>query len=227
MKYYLLLFVSFFSINFYALIAQNISVPNSFDEVINVIPTVKFEVRYYGSHNFIGRRIDGYQKPKVFLTKKALVQLKKVQEELRDFGLGIKIFDAYRPQQAVNHFVRWAKNEKDTLMKTEFYPNVKKKDLFRLDYIASKSGHSRGSTIDLTLILLETGEELDMGSVYDFFGKISWPFYKNISKEQKAHRMLLQTLMLSNGFKPYVCEWWHFTLKNEPFPDTYFDFEIK
>ncbi len=227
MKYYLLLFVSFFSINFYALIAQNISVPNSFDEVINVIPTVKFEVRYYGSHNFIGRRIDGYQKPKVFLTKKALVQLKKVQEELRDFGLGIKIFDAYRPQQAVNHFVRWAKNEKDTLMKTEFYPNVKKKDLFRLDYIASKSGHSRGSTIDLTLISLETGEELDMGSAYDFFGKISWPFYKNISKEQKAHRMLLQTLMLSNGFKPYVCEWWHFTLKNEPFPDTYFDFEIK
>jgi len=227
MKYVLLLFISLCSSNFCALFGQNTAIPDSFEEVEKVIPSIKLEVRYYGNHNFIGKRIDGYLKPKVFLTKEALVQLKKVQEDLKEFDLGMKIYDAYRPQRAVDHFVTWANDEKDTLMKQEFYPNVQKKNLFKLDYIASKSGHSRGSTVDLTLISLRTGEQLDMGSPYDFFGKISWPFHKSISKEQKAHRMLLRTLMISNGFKPYVCEWWHFTLEKEPFPNTYFDFEIK
>jgi D-alanyl-D-alanine dipeptidase len=141
--------------------------------------------------------------------------------------LGLKIFDAYRPQSAVDHFVRWSKNEKDTLMKAEFYPEIDKKDLFKLGYIAAKSGHSRGSTVDVTLVQLETGKELDMGSSYDFFGKASWPFDRSAIGIIRKNRLLLRGLMLKNDFKPYQSEWWHFTLKEEPYPTTYFNFPVE
>ncbi len=141
--------------------------------------------------------------------------------------MGLKLFDAYRPQQAVNHFVRWAKVLNDTLMKQSYYPDVPKSELFKRGYIASKSGHSRGSTVDLTLIDLDTGNELDMGSPYDFFGVQSHPFYKKITDKQRKNRMLLRRVMLKNGFKPYENEWWHFTLRDEPFPNQYFDFPVK
>jgi D-alanyl-D-alanine dipeptidase len=206
--------------------SQEVLKPVFFVNIKDEIPSIEVEIRYQSKNNFIGTAIDGYKKPKAYLTKKALVKLKEAQSEFLKMGYTIKIFDAYRPQRAVDHFVRWAKVENDTLMKRQYYPNVAKKDLFKLDYIASKSGHSRGSTLDVTLVSLKTGKELDMGSSYDFFGEISWPFAANISSKQKENRMLLRRIMLSHGFKPYKCEWWHFTLVDEPFPETYFNFLV-
>lgn len=204
--------------------AQKVSKPDFFVELSEEIPSVVLEMRYFSKNNFIGTVIDGYQKPKAYLTKQACEKLKEASKDFFKLGYRIKIFDAYRPQRSVDHFVRWAKDEKDTLMKAIYYPRVAKKDLFKLDYIASKSGHTRGSTLDLTLVDAKTGKEIDMGSPYDFFGKISWPFAQSISETQKQNRMLLRKIMLANGFRPYVCEWWHFTLVNEPFPNSYFNF---
>ena len=184
-------------------------------------------MRYITHNNFIGKPIDGYKKNIIIISTPAAEALKKVQAKLTAFGLSLKVYDAYRPQRAVNHFVRWAKVLNDTLMKQQYYPDVAKKDLFKLDYIASKSGHTRGSTVDLTIVDMKTGKELDMGSTYDFFGTPSHPFYPNLTKEQRSNRFLLRNLMLEAGFKPYSKEWWHFTLKNEPYPETYFNFPIK
>ena len=153
--------------------------------------------------------------------------LMAVQEELIPHGLGLKFFDGYRPQRAVHQFVRWAKDVQDTLMKAQFYPNIRKSQLFKEQYIASRSGHSRGSSIDLTLIDFNTCTALDMGSPYDFFGEISYLSYKNLTAEQLANRKLLNSLMVKHGFRAYAQEWWHFTLNNEPFPNTYFDFVIE
>jgi len=203
--------------------------PKGFVYVDEIIPDVRVELRYATNHNFVGERIDGYMEQRPILTREAALALRGVQEDLRRFGLGLKLFDAYRPQRAVNHFVRWARDLKDTRMKGEFYPGVRKENLFREDYIAYKSGHSRGSTVDLTIMPLgdAAARELDMGSGFDFFGPESWPEYRTISPEQRAHRMLLQTLMRKHGFRPYAKEWWHFTLVNEPHPDTYFDFPVR
>jgi D-alanyl-D-alanine dipeptidase len=206
---------------------QNNVKPDSFKEIQKEIPSIELDIRYFGNHNFIGIPIEGYLQPIALLTKEALEKLKNVQKQLELQNLGLKIFDGYRPQRAVNHFVRWAKNEKDTLMKAEFYPAVAKKDLFRLDYIAAKSGHSRGSTVDLTIINLDSRIPLDMGSPYDYFDTISWPFEKSITPKQQSNRLLLRKVMVENNFKPYQSEWWHFTLKNEPYPITYFDFLVE
>ena len=200
--------------------------PEGFNYIKDVIPTVKVELRYYGAHNFMGVPVDGYNSEAAILSSDAVAALKKVQKELLKSNLSVKIFDAYRPQQAVNHFVRWAKVFNDTIKKKEFYPKVKKQDLFKEGYISSKSGHSRGSTIDMTLVDVITGKELDMGSPWDFFGPESWVANLNLNVQQRANRMLLQNIMSKHGFKYYTKEWWHFTLKNEPFPDTYFDFPI-
>lgn len=189
--------------------------------------TIQFELRYLGNDNFIGKPIDGYYKNCVIITKETAHALKKVQEILLKEGLSLKIFDAYRPQQAVDHFVRWAKQINDTLMKKQYYPDVPKSELFTQGFIAKKSGHSRGSTVDLTIINSSTGSELDMGSPYDFFGEKSHPFSKNIQKHQQENRLYLRRVMLANDFKPYENEWWHFTLKKEPFPTTYFNFPIQ
>ena len=198
-----------------------------FQDVTEVIPNVQVDVRYSSADNFVGKRVDGYKSSKVFLTKQAAQTLKNVQLELNEKGLGLKIFDGYRPQKAVNHFVRWAKQPSDTLTKRKYYPEVNKKNVFKLGYVASRSGHSRGSTVDLTIIDLSTKKELDMGSGWDFFGEISWHASEEITELQKKNRLLLKNVMQKNGFRPYSKEWWHYTLNNEPFPDRYFDFDIE
>lgn len=205
--------------------SQNL--PKGFVHLNDVAPTIQSDLKYCGHHNFIGLPVNGYEENVVITSTPTATALKKVQDSLLKKGLSLKIFDAYRPQQAVDYFVRWAKVLNDTLQKKEFYPDVPKSQLFNLGFIASKSGHTRGSTVDLTIVDLKTGKDLDMGSSYDFFGKISHPFYKNVSKEQQQNRMLLRNIMLANGFRPYENEWWHFTLKNEPFPNTYFNFPVK
>jgi len=201
--------------------------PKSFVYLSDIAPSIQTELRYLSNNNFIGEPIDGYKKETIIVTAPTAKALAKVQDALSSEGLSLKIYDAYRPQQAVDHFVRWAKVLNDTLMKAQYYPDVAKKDLFKKGFIAAKSGHTRGSTVDLTIIDSKTGRELDMGSPYDFFGKESHPFYEGINELQKKNRLHLRELMLSNGFKPYENEWWHFTLKNEPFPETYFNFPIE
>jgi len=190
------------------------------------IPNIELDMRYFGEDNFIGKPIDGYLTYNAILTKKATKALKKVQKELNSFGMGLKIFDAYRPQKAVDHFVRWGLDLEDRVMKNKYYPTVDKKNLFKEGYIAKKSSHSRGSTVDLTIIDLSSKEELDMGSYFDFFSKQSWVRYSKITAQQRANRMLLNGVMLRYGFKSYAQEWWHFTLRDEPFKNRYFDFNI-
>ena len=201
--------------------------PEGFVYARDIIPELKVELRYYTSNNFVGKRVDGYKSNKLILTKQTALALKQVQAELQSQNLCLKVYDGYRPQQAVNHFMRWAKHLNDTINKKTFYPDVEKKNLFLEEYIATRSGHSRGSTVDLTIVDGNTGKPLNMGSAYDFFGEASWVDYQNITDRQKVNRELLQTIMLKYGFRNYPKEWWHFTLRREPFPDTYFDFPIK
>ena len=205
----------------------NIQLPQGFVHVKEIIPDLDVELRYFSTHNFVGDTIDGYKANTLILTLQTAKALKQVQDELQNQNLCLKVYDGYRPQRAVNHFMHWASNLNDTLNKQEFYPTVEKRFLFRDGYIATQSGHSRGSTIDLTIIDGNTNEPLDMGSPYDFFGEPSWVEYQNISEKQKQNRQLLQNVMQKNGFRNYPQEWWHFTLIGEPFPDTYFDFVVE
>jgi D-alanyl-D-alanine dipeptidase len=219
-----------FIIFFTVLISSQISsqtLPKGFSYVSEIDATIKKELRYGTSNNFIGKPIDGYLKDSLIISTPAAKALKEIQTKLMLSGLSLKIFDAYRPQQAVDHFVRWAKVMNDTLMKQLYYPDVQKSELFTLGFIASKSGHTRGSTVDLSIVDVKTNKELDMGSSYDFFGEKSHPFYKKITEAQMKNRMLLRTIMIKNGFIPYDNEWWHFTLKDEPYPTTYFNFLIE
>ncbi|MEL0652651.1 M15 family metallopeptidase [Algibacter sp. TI.3.09] len=201
--------------------------PEGFVYVKEVIPDLHVELRYNTDNNFVGQPVDGYNSNRLILTKQAAEALRLVQEELEDENLCLKVYDGYRPQQGVNHFMRWARDLNDTVNKTIFYPKIKKRTLFKAGYIATKSGHSRGSTIDLTLVDGSTGEVLDMGSPYDFFGEASWVNYPHISEKQKENRQKLQTVMLKHSFRNYSKEWWHFTLRWEPFPKTYFDFPVE
>ena len=184
------------------------------------------EIRYYSTYNFIGERIDGYEEPCAILTIDAASALKDVSNELFVMGYQLKVFDAYRPATAVRHFVLWGIEDQDIRMKQYFYPDLEKQELFRAGYIAKNSSHSRGSAIDLTLFDMRTGTEVDMGSPFDFFGERSHPSYRGITEAQYENRMLLQSVMVRNGFLPLDCEWWHFMLKDEPYPDTYFDFPV-
>ncbi|MRR59262.1 MAG: peptidase M15, partial [Deltaproteobacteria bacterium] len=205
-------------------------VPQGFVYLDEIIPDLRQDLRYAGSHNFVGGPVDGYRKQRCILTAEAAEALRKVQEELQPFGLGVKVFDGYRPQMAVDQFVRWAHDVKDLRMKREFFPEVEKKDLFPDGYVAAKSGHSRGSSVDLTIVSLgaeDTDRELEMGSGFDFFGLRSWPDSPSIPSPSRAHRLLLRMVMEKYGFKPYPREWWHFTLKNEPWPETYFNFPVQ
>ncbi len=203
--------------------------PDGFVYLDQAVPGIIVELRYYTTDNFVGRRIDGYEAPRGILSRKAALALKEVQAELNSFGLGLKVFDAYRPQRAVDDFVAWAKDPDDTAMKRSYYPDVQKQHLFRDGYIAEKSGHSRGSTVDVTIVALdsESPRELDMGTGWDFFGPRSWPSDQSVSAVQRAHRMLLQQIMTRYGFKPLRKEWWHFTLEKEPYTDSYFNFTVK
>lgn len=190
------------------------------------VPQIVQEIRYYTTYNFIGDRIDGYEQPIALLTKEAARALKAVSNELNVRGYRLKVFDAYRPATAVRHFVLWGIEDLDLRMKPYFYPDLDKQELFAKGYIASQSSHSRGSAIDLTLLDMETGKELDMGSPFDLFSEVSHPDYKDITEGQFNNRMILRKAMLKHGFEPIDCEWWHFKLKDEPFPDVYFDFPV-
>ncbi|SCW35414.1 D-alanyl-D-alanine dipeptidase [Ruminococcaceae bacterium YRB3002] len=190
------------------------------------VPGIVQEIRYYSTYNFIGDRIDGYEQPVAIISREAARVLKTVSNELNVQGYRMKVFDCYRPASAVKHFVMWGIEDTDVRMKEYFYPELVKQELFSKGYVASKSSHSRGSTIDLTLLDMKTGKEVDMGSPFDMFSEVSHPDYKGITEEQYSNRMILRDVMLRNGFEPIDCEWWHFTLGNEPYPDTYFDFPV-
>src|SRR5580692_1747278 len=200
--------------------------PAAFVDAASVVPGLIVEMRYGGAHNFVGRPIDGYEAPRCLLSQAAAAALAEVARDLAPRGLHIKVFDCYRPTRAVANFVRWARDLKDTAGKVEFYPNVDKRTLFRDGYIASLSGHSRGATIDMTLAK-DDGTELDMGTPFDFFSPKSWPADPTVTPQQHANRMLLAAAMRRRGFRGYDKEWWHFTLRGEPFPDTYFDFPVQ
>ena len=200
---------------------------SQFVTLTDVVPDAILEIRYYGTYNFVGTRIDGYEQPTALLTRQAADSLRKVSDDLLAQGFRLKIYDAYRPQKAVDHFVRWSHEAADTLMKRYFYPMLDKPTLFEQEYIYEKSGHTRGSTVDLTLFDMTTEKELDMGGTFDWFGIESHPDYQGITAEQFQNRMILRRAMLAHGFKPLDTEWWHFTLKDEPFPDTYFTFPVR
>lgn len=212
---------------------------SGFVNITDVVPDAIIEARYFATYNFVGARVDGYLEPVALMTKEAAEALKAVSDDVKAQGYRLRIYDAYRPQQAVDHFVRWGKDLADTLMKPYFYQNEDKAFLFERGYIAETSGHTRGSTIDLTLFDMATGKDLDMGGVHDWFGIESHPDYggnpdtgeytggADITEEQFRNRMILRKAMTDHGFKPYDCEWWHFTLANEPYPDTYFDFPVQ
>lgn len=201
--------------------------PDGFVRLNDALPSALYEIRYYSGNNFVGERITGYEAPAAIISEPAAAALKHVLAELKPFGLTIKIFDAYRPQRAVDHFVRWAEDLNDTKTKANYYPDVQKQHLFRDGYIAAKSGHSRGSTVDLTIVDTASGKALNMGTDFDYFGLESWPDNDTMDEQVRANRALLQKVMQKNGFKHYEAEWWHFTLKNEPYPETYFDFPVQ
>lgn len=199
----------------------------AFDDAAVAIPGLVVDMRYFGSENFVGRRIAGYEAPICLLTRETLRSLAAVQERLNSLGLGLKVFDCYRPKRAVDYFAAWARRPTDQARKDDYYPNVDKSRLFELGYIAVRSGHSRGSTLDVTMVNARTGAEVDMGSPYDLFDPVSWPASTSVSRAAQANRMLLQDTMIKAGFRPLKEEWWHFTLEDEPYPETYFDFVVK
>ena len=200
--------------------------PSGFVVLGDFIPGLIQEIRYCSTYNFIGDRIDGYEQPVALLTGEAARKLKSAANELNVQGYRLKVFDAYRPACAVIHFVLWGIEDQDIRMKPYFYPDLQKQELFARGYIASRSSHSRGSTVDLTLLDMATGKEVDMGSPFDLFSEISHPDCRLITDEQYENRMILQKVMVRNGFEPLDCEWWHFTLRDEPHPDTYFEFPV-
>ncbi len=190
------------------------------------VPDIVQEIRYFSTYNFIGDRIDGYEEPCAILTTEAARALKGVSRELNVQGYRLKVFDAYRPAGAVKQFVLWGIEDTDIRMKPYFYPDLEKTALFETGYIATRSTHSRGSAVDLTLLDMATGKEADMGSPFDFFSEVSHPDYPGVTEEQHENRMILRNAMIRGGFVPLECEWWHFSLKDEPFPDTYFEFPV-
>ncbi|MDR1705079.1 MAG: M15 family metallopeptidase [Clostridiales bacterium] len=207
-------------------VEERSALPEGFAYTSDVVPDVILEIRYYSAYNFVGERVDGYRAPLSILTEEAADALAYAASLFREQGYVIKIYDTYRPADAVAHFVRWGQDLEDTRMKAYFYPDLEKADLFD-GYISTRSGHSRGSTVDLTLVNMFTGMEADMGGPFDFFGDVSNYAASGINETQNANRVLLRTVMEAAGFRPYNKEWWHFTLNNEPYPDTYFNFPVE
>jgi len=202
--------------------------PTGFVTLTDVVPDVILEIRYYSTFNFVGTRVNGYEEPVALITREAARALKAVSDEAMSLGYRLKIWDTYRPQMAVDHFCRWGENVADTLTKRWFYPYLDKSVVFEKGYIARRSGHTRGSVVDLTLVDMKSGRDIDMGYGFDWFGVESHPDYREgITEEQYNNRMLLRGLMLKHGFKPITEEWWHFILKDEPYPDTYFTFPVR
>ena len=199
---------------------------SGFVVLTDVVPEALMEVRYYTLYNFVGDRIRGYEEPVALVTKETAYALREVQKDITPLGYVIKVFDAYRPQMAVDHFVEWARDLNDVRMQKYFYPEERKENLFSHGYIASRSGHSRGSTVDLTLYDIRNDRDVDMGGTFDYFGYRSYPSYPNLAEQQRQNRQLLRSVMLKHGFRGIDTEWWHFTLKNEPYPNTYFNFKV-
>ncbi len=202
------------------------SLPRGFVDASTMAPGLALEMRYASSNNFVGRPIAGYEAPVCLLTVQAARALAAVQADLARFGLGLKVFDCYRPTRAVANFAAWARDLNDQARRADYYPNVDKSQLFARGYIAERSGHSRGSTLDLTVIDRASGAEIDMGSPFDLFDTRSWPTSNAVNAGQRANRLMLQSVMRARGFKPLEQEWWHFTLDHEPYPRTYFDFPV-
>jgi D-alanyl-D-alanine dipeptidase len=200
--------------------------PSGFVVLAEHVPNIIQEIRYYSTYNFIGERIDGYEEPVALCTVEAARALKAVSNELFVQGYRLKVFDAYRPAEAVRQFVLWGLEDQDIRMKPYFYPDLEKQELFAKGYIAKMSSHSRGSAIDLTLLDMRTGKEADMGSPFDLFSEASHPDYKAVTPEQYDNRMTLRRAMLRHGFDPINCEWWHFCLHDEPYPEIYFEFPV-
>jgi zinc D-Ala-D-Ala dipeptidase len=201
--------------------------PDNFVYVTKIIPNIKQDIRYLGNNNFVGRPITGYKKPVCILTRAAALALLKVQTELNTQNLGLLVYDCYRPQMAVNDFILWSQNPEDQTTKSRFYPNMEKRNLFKFNYIARRSGHTRGSTVDLTLVDLKNNQILDMGTPFDYLDPLSHPDNRDITATQFKDRMLLRSVMIKFGFMPIKTEWWHFTLKNEPYKNTYFNFFVE
>lgn len=193
----------------------------------DVCPDVIQEIRYYSTYNFVGERINGYEEPIALLTEPAARALKVVSDKANIMGYRLKAFEAYRPVEASVHFMLWGINDLDQRMKPYFYPELDKEDIFKEGYIVKQSTHSRGSAVDVTLLDMTTGKELDMGSPFDYFDEISHPDSEEVTREQYENRMILRNLMVNNGFIPYECEWWHFMLEDEPYPNTYFNFIVR
>ena len=227
------------------------AIPEGFVSIANYDPSVVLEIRYAGYHNFIGRPIRGYEEPLCILTRQAAKALSAAQKEFQSMGYSIKAYDCYRPQRAVDNFVEWSNDPTDNLTKTEFYPTLDKSVLFQLGYIAERSGHSRGSTLDLTIIPVPAlpepeyvpGMELypctnsvpnrfndtsiDMGTGYDCFDPLANTNNTDVGMMQRDNRMMLMDVMTRNNFTNYWAEWWHYTLDNEPYLDMYFDFPVQ
>lgn len=206
------------------------SLPQGFLYLSDVDPSIAQDVKYAKSDNFIGRPVQGYNRGVIILTREATLALKVIQQELKPMGFGLKVFDGYRPQMAVEHFWDWANDPTDLETKDDYYPDISNKvDLFN-GYIARRSAHSRGSTVDLTIIDLTSGKELDMGEKFDFMGERSHTEFQGISEPAKNNRKLLKAVMENHGFENYWREWWHYSLKDEPFkrtPEDHFNFSVE
>lgn len=201
--------------------------PEDFVDISLEIPGIVTDVKYFTGENFVGEKIDGYDAPIILLTKKAAIALGRVQKQLMKKGYGLKVYDGYRPKRGVEHFIRWGNAEEDGKTRDIYYPGLTRLEVFQGGFILAKSSHMRGSTVDLTVLKLETGEEVDMGGIFDFFSEISFSDYDHLNIEQSKNRVQLKYLMRSEGFEPMQQEWWHFTLTDEPYPETYFDFPIR
>ena len=201
--------------------------PDGFVDAQAAVPGLRADLRYVGSDNFVGRPVEGYEGTRVILTEPAARALASAQARLAPFGLGLLVYDAYRPTRAVAHFVRWAEDPDDLATKERFYPDKDKPELFAEGYIAARSSHSRGSTVDLTIVDLATGEPLDMGTPFDLFSPRSWTESPDVPPQARANRLLLRDVMTAAGFERYDKEWWHFTLADEPHPEEAFDFPVR
>ena len=204
----------------------NNNLEDGFVYLKDIDDSVIVDLKYYSDENFTGQLIEGYYSNTAILTYEAAIALSNAQNDFNKLGYSLILYDAYRPQRSVDFFVQWSKNLNDTTNKRIYYPNINKSELFELGYIAYKSGHSRGSTVDVSLIEISTNNELDMGTIFDYFGFESHTFFDELTEDQKANRLLLYNIMTQNGFKNYSKEWWHFTLENEPHKK-YFDFLVK
>ena len=220
MKIFIITLLIFFSSFF------NNNLEDGFVYLKDIDDSIIVDLKYYSNENFTGQYVEGYLSNNAILTKESALALSDAQDDFNKLGYSLILYDAYRPQRAVDFFVQWSNNSYDTINKRIYYPNIKKSELFELGYIAYKSGHSRGSTVDVSLIEISTNKLLDMGTIFDYFGIESHTFFDDISEKQKSNRLILYEIMSNNGFKNYSKEWWHFTLKNEPY-QKYFDFLIK